>query len=95
MKGNQKRLVVSLSIISLLIGNSQAQQMPNITEVHEKLTNAFKPIAKELEPYKVGSFNHERGVPHLHIDYSKSILSVSYLDQCRLRKDEGRSSVQA
>lgn len=44
--------------------------MPNITEVHEKLTNAFKPIAKELEPYKVGSFNHERGVPHLHIDYN-------------------------
>jgi len=48
--------------------------VPNITEWHDTMHNAMKPLLDAMEPHKVATFTQERGVPHLHEKYGRFTL---------------------
>ena len=66
---------MAVSIIALLSGSVSGQQVPNITEWHDTMHNAMKPLLDAMEPHKVATFTQERGVPHLHEKYGRFTLN--------------------
>ena len=59
-----------LSILSTANSN-QLFKVPLPENIEDSVNDAMKPLLDFMEPFKVGSYNVERGVPEVHPPLSK------------------------